>query len=81
MLDRRHVHGEESSVVFSRFIGMELDSEGSVMSTDLNIKNLKILYHSSASDIIFLYQLAQSRPNNVLHFLVLHMHVCVIAEQ
>ena len=29
-LDRQHVHGEES-VVFSGSIGVELDSEGSVM--------------------------------------------------
>ena len=40
MLDRQHVYGEESSAIFSRFIGVELDSEGSVVSTDLNIKNL-----------------------------------------
>ena len=32
-LDRRHVHGEKSSVTFSRPIGIELDSEGSIMST------------------------------------------------
>ena len=31
-LDRQHVHGEES-VAFSRSIGMELDSEGSIVST------------------------------------------------
>ena len=30
-LDRRSVHGEES-VVFSESIGVELDSEGSIMS-------------------------------------------------
>ena len=32
-LDGRRVHGEESSVAFSRSIGVELDSDGSVMST------------------------------------------------
>ena len=32
-LDRRHILGEESCVAFSRSISMELDSEGSVMST------------------------------------------------
>ena len=31
-LDRRHVHSEESDA-FSRSIGVELDSEGSIMST------------------------------------------------
>ena len=31
-LDRRRIHGEES-VVFSRFIAVELDSEGSILST------------------------------------------------
>ena len=35
-LDRQSVHGEESfmsSVAFSRSIGVELDSEGSIVST------------------------------------------------
>ena len=32
-LDRRRLHSEESSVAFSRFISVELDSEGSVVST------------------------------------------------
>ena len=31
-LDRRSIHGEES-VVFSGSIGVELDSEGSIVST------------------------------------------------
>ena len=70
MPDRRHVYGEESSIIFSRFIGVELDSEGSVMSTDLNIKNLNFkryyITHQLVT-IIFLYHLAQARPHNVLH--------------
>ena len=32
-LDRQHVHSEESSVTFSRYIGVKLDGEGSVVST------------------------------------------------
>ena len=32
-LDRRCVHSEESSVAFSRSIDVELDSEGSIVST------------------------------------------------
>ena len=35
----------------------------------LHIKYLNF-YHSSASDIIILHQLAQARPHNVLHFLL-----------
>ena len=65
-LDRRRVRGEESSVAFNGSIGVKLDSEGSVVST---CTEHFILYHSSASDI-FLYQLAQARHHNVLHFLV-----------
>ena len=38
----------------------------------LNIKNLHFEdFYQLISDIIFLYQLAQARPHNVLHFLVL----------
>ena len=58
-LDRRSVHGEESAM-FSGSIGVELDSEGSIMSGCTDI-----------SDIIFMYQLAQAHPHNVLHFLVI----------
>ena len=48
----------------------------------LNIKNLNFeditpVYHSSASDIIFLYQLDQARPHNVLHFLVYKYYSCM----
>ena len=32
-LDRQRAHGEKSSVAFSRSLGVELDSEGSIMST------------------------------------------------
>ena len=32
-LDRQRIHGDESSVAFSRFIGVESDSEVSIMST------------------------------------------------
>ena len=62
-LDRRHIHGEEFSVAFSRSIGMELDSEGSIVSTCT--LNLKMLHQSS---VPFLYELAKARPHNVLHF-------------
>ena len=48
-MDGRHVHGEESSVTFSRSIGVELDSEGSVVSTctehlkDLNFEDISLI--------------------------------------
>ena len=68
-LDKRHIHGEEFSIAFSRSISVELDSEGSIVSTcTLNFEDVTSLI----SDIIFLYQLAQAHPYKVLHFLV-HM--------
>ena len=73
-MDGRCVHGEESSVAFSRSIGVELDSEGSIVSTcteHLKDLNFEDIYHLSASDIIFPYQFAQARPHNVLHFYML----------
>ena len=64
-LDKRHVHGEEFSIAFSRSISVELDSEGSIVSTcTLNFEDVTSLI----SDIIFLYQLAKAHPRKVLHF-------------
>ena len=48
-LDRQSVHGEES-VVFSRSISVELDSEGSIVSTcteHLDFEDVTSLIHSS----------------------------------
>ena len=45
---------------------MELDSEGSIVSACTEHYITRQLIH----DIIFLYQLAQARPHNVLHFQV-----------
>ena len=73
-LNRRSVHGEES-VVFSGSIPMELDCEGSIVSACTEHYKFEFLRccitHPLISDIIFLYQLAQVRLHNVLHFLVL----------
>jgi len=49
----------EESVAFSGSISMELDSEGPLSQLALNTYQL-------ISDIIFLYQLAQAGPCNVL---------------
>ena len=48
--------------------GVELDSEGSSCQLALNINNLN--FKDVTSLISDLYQLAQARPHNVLHFLV-----------
>ena len=45
-LDRRPVHDEESCVAFSRPIGMELDSERSIVPIT---EFLKMLHHSSVT--------------------------------
>ena len=53
-LDRQRVHGEES-VAFSGSIGMELDSEGSIMSTctaHSNFEDVTSLIPSGISDNI-----------------------------
>ena len=49
-LDRRSVHGEES-VVFSRSIGVELDSEGSIARNikNSNFEDVTSLIHSSVT--------------------------------
>ena len=39
-LDRQCVHSEKSSVAFSRSIGMELDSEGFIVSTCTQVTSL-----------------------------------------
>ena len=49
-LDRRSVHGEESAM-FSGSIGVELDSEGSIVSGCTDIKRCYIT-HPLISDII-----------------------------
>ena len=49
---------------------------GPLCQLAVNIRILKMLHHA-ISDIIFLYQLAQAWPHNVLHFLMIHMHVYV----
>ena len=69
--DRQHIHGEES-VVFSGSISVELDSEGSIVSTCTEHEKIRCyITHQLISDEIFLYQLTQARPHNVLHFLVI----------
>ena len=53
-LDRQRVHGEES-VAFSGSIGVELDSEGSIMSTSTahsNFEDITSLISSGISDSI-----------------------------
>ena len=68
-----HVHFKfahllNSSVAFSRSIGVELDSEKSIVST-CNITKLNFEDVTSLTiDIIFLYQLAQAHPHNVLQY-------------
>ena len=59
-LDTRSVHGEES-VVFSGSIGVELDSEGSIVSTctESNFEDVTSLIHSS---VIFLSARSGSPP-------------------
>ena len=67
---RRCVHSEDS-VAFSRSIGVGLDREGSIVSTCTEHHEFWRCYipHPLISDI-FLHQLAQACPHNVLHFLV-----------
>ena len=55
---------------------MELDSEGSIKSTCTQLDVTSLL-----SDIIFLYQLAQARPRNVLHFLVIRTGTLTVRHQ
>ena len=58
----KFAHVLNSSVAFSRSIGMELDSEKSIVST-CNITKLNFEDVTSLTiDIIFLYQLAQAHP-------------------
>ena len=59
-LDTRSIHGEES-VMFSGSIGMELDSEGSIVSTctESNFEDVTSLIHSS---VIFLSARSGSLP-------------------
>ena len=62
------VHGEESVAIHRRGV-----SEGSIVSTCTEHRMLNMLHHSS----IF-YQLAQARPHNVLHFLVMPIVQCLL---
>ena len=72
-LDRRPVHNEESSVTFSRSIGMELDSVRSIVSiTEFWRCYITHRWHTYIH--IFLYQLAQACPHNVPHFLILQYY-------
>ena len=75
-LNRQRVHGEESSVVLNRSIGVERDPSCQLA---LNINKLKLHVNlpwtlTSWCYITHqwhLYQLAQACPHNVLHFLVM----------
>ena len=73
-VDRRQarwcVHSEDS-VAFCRSIGVGLDREGSIVSTCTEHHEFWRCHipHPLISDI-FLHQLAQACPHNVLHFLV-----------
>ena len=48
-LDRRRIHGEESSAAFGRSIGVELYRRGPSCQLALNIRILETLHHSSVT--------------------------------
>ena len=72
LIARWCVHSEES-VVFSGSVAVELDSEGSTVSTCTEHYILKMLHHSSTHQWYNIPVSAQASPHNVLHFLVIEV--------